>query len=341
MKSYTKILEELDKNQYRWLITGVAGFIGSNILEKLLNLNQIVVGIDNFCTGHQSNLDDVTSKFEKSFIEDNFTFINGDIVDLQLCKKSSEGIDVILHQAALGSIPRSISDPISTHDANVNGFLNMLIAAKENKVGRFVYASSSAVYGDHPDLPKIEENIGRPLNPYAITKLINELYARNFSDLYEYRTIGLRYFNVFGFRQDPDGAYAAVIPKWIDSLIKGEQIYINGDGETSRDFCFIENAVQANLLAAMTNNDGALNQIYNVAVNQQTTLNQLYEIISNEINDAKIEKPIYRDFRKGDIRHSCADISKAGELLGYSPTDYVKDGLQKTIKWYIENEPKN
>jgi len=340
VQNYTSVLEDLAKNQYTWLITGVAGFIGSNILEKLLHLNQIVVGIDNFCTGHQSNLDNVTSKFEKGFIQKNFTFIKGDIIDLDLCKKSSVGIDFILHQAALGSIPRSISDPISTHDANVNGFLNMLISAKENNVGRFVYASSSAVYGDHPDLPKKEDNIGKPLNPYAITKFINELYAKNFSDLYEYKTIGLRYFNVFGFMQDPEGAYAAVIPKWIDSMIKGEQIYINGDGETSRDFCFIENAIQANLLAAMTTNEKSLNQIYNVAINEQTSLNELYKILSEEIGEAITKKPIYRDFREGDIRHSRADISKAEKLLGYTPTDFVEDGLKKTIKWYIEQESK-
>jgi len=323
----------------KFLITGVAGFIGSNLLETLLKQNQTVVGLDNFTTGHQKNLDEVQSLVTAEQWQ-RFRFIEGDIRELAACKQACEGVDFVLHQAALGSVPRSIEDPITTNANNIDGFLNMLVAARDAKVKRFVYAASSSTYGDHLDLPKVEDKIGRPLSPYAVTKVVNELYADVFAKTYGMECIGLRYFNVFGRRQDPDGAYAAVIPKWTAALIKGEPVYINGDGETSRDFYYIDNAVQANLLAATTNNPDAVNQVYNVAVRGRTSLNDLYREIQQQLlsryphlADAK---PIYRDFRPGDVRHSLADISKAANLLGYTPKHRLREGLTEAAK-VIEN----
>jgi len=325
---------------HTWLVTGVAGFIGSNLLEQLLKLNQRVVGLDNLSTGFQYNLDEVYS-LVTSEQWDRFSFINGDIRDFTTCQKAHVGVDYVLHQAALGSVPRSIEDPITTNNNNINGFLNMLVAARDSGVKRFVYAASSSTYGDHPDLPKKEDKIGKPLSPYAVTKLVNELYAEVFAQTYNFKTIGLRYFNIFGPRQDPNGAYAAVIPKWFSGLIKGEEVFINGDGETSRDFCFIENCVQANLLAATTLNEKALNQVYNIAFGQRTTLNRLYKLIKEKVcelypnyND---REPTYRDFRAGDVRHSLADISKSRELIGYEPKFSVRDGLDESAEWYVKN----
>ena len=318
-------------NQYTWLITGVAGFIGSNLLEVLLKLNQKVIGLDNFSTGYQHNIDDVLNTIEASQRK-NFQFYEGDIRQLNDCKKAVVGVDFVLHQAALGSVPRSIATPDITNETNVTGFLHMLMASKDAKIKRFVYASSSSVYGDSPVLPKSESHVGNPLSPYAVSKYTNELYATAFSSCYEIETMGLRYFNVFGPRQNPHGPYAAVIPLWILSLLKNTPIYINGDGETSRDFCYIENAIQANLAAALTTHPQASNSVYNVTVGEATTLNQLFNKISSHL---KIEqKPIYRDFRSGDIRHSLADISRSEMLLDYVPTCTVMKGLEKTIDWF-------
>ncbi len=337
---YEKLQNTLQQTQYTWLITGVAGFIGSNLLEKLLGLNQKVVGLDNFSTGYQHNFDEVQNLLSNEQWQ-NFSFIEGDIRNLNDCKQACNGVDYVLHQAALGSVPRSIEDPITTNENNISGFLNMLVAAKDANVQRFVYAASSSTYGDHPDLPKEEDKIGKPLSPYAVTKLVNELYTDVFAKTYGFRAIGLRYFNIFGQRQDPEGAYAAVIPKWFSGLIKNETVYINGDGETSRDFCFIENAVQANLLAATATEDIATNQVYNVAYGERTTLNELYQLIKDRVipsnETAKNAKPEYRDFRAGDVRHSLADISKANKLLGYLPEFSVEAGLDKAAKWYLEN----
>ncbi|MFA6922266.1 MAG: NAD-dependent epimerase/dehydratase family protein, partial [Gallionella sp.] len=351
---------------HTWLVTGVAGFIGSNLLETLLLLNQRVVGLDNFATGHQRNLDEVQSLVSAKQWA-NFDFINGDIRNLDDCRRAmvfsypassilypeSCSVDYVLHQAALGSVPRSVENPINTNETNITGFLNMLVAARDANVKRFVYAASSSTYGDHPALPKVEENIGKPLSPYAVTKYVNELYADVFARTYGFNTIGLRYFNVFGPRQDPDGAYAAVIPKWIASMIKGEPVYINGDGETSRDFCFIENVRQINLLAA-TVSDAVIpaqagiqsdispaNQVYNVAVGDRTTLNQLYEQLHLNLLSAyphlRDVKPVYRDFRGGDVRHSLADISKSARLLGYQPTHRIGEGLKVAMGCYIRH----
>lgn len=320
-----------------WLVTGVAGFIGSNLLEKLLILGQRVVGLDNFATGHQSNLDGVRSAVGNDLWK-RFRFFEGDIRSLDDCRKAVEGVDYVLHQAALGSVPRSIADPLTTNAANIDGFLNMLVAARDANVKRFVYAASSSTYGDHPDLPKQEDRIGRPLSPYAVTKYVNELYADVFARTYGMESIGLRYFNVFGPRQDPKGAYAAVIPRWFNALIAGETCQINGDGETSRDFCFIDNTVQANLLAATRQNAEAVNQVYNVAVGHRTTLNQLYRSIRENVAEvhsaAAMIQPVYADFRAGDVRHSQADISKAELLLGYEPTHNIDQGLKQSAKWY-------
>jgi UDP-N-acetylglucosamine 4-epimerase len=328
----------------KFLITGVAGFIGSNLLETLLKHNHNVVGLDNFSTGHQKNLQEVR-RLVSSEQRSRFRFIEGDIRNPEDCKAACDGADVVLHQAALGSVPRSIEDPINTNANNIDGFLNILVAARDAKVKRFVYAASSSTYGDHPDLPKVEDKIGRPLSPYAVTKVVNELYADVFAKTYGMECVGLRYFNVFGRRQDPNGAYAAVIPKWTAALIKGEAVYINGDGETSRDFCYIDNAVQANLLAATTNNPDAVNQVYNVAVGDRTSLNDLYSDIHQQLlpryphlADAK---PVYRDYRPGDVRHSLADISKASNLLGYAPTHRLREGLEEAVDWYIHNDLSN
>mgnify|MGYP006140132965 CR=1 FL=1 len=330
--------QHLAQSQKTWLITGVAGFIGSNLLETLLKLNQKVIGLDNFSTGFQHNLDEVQS-LVSNVQWCNFRFMEGDIRNLNTCHEACNGVDYVLHQAALGSVPRSIKDPVTTNQSNIDGFLNMLVAARDANVKNFVYAASSSTYGDHPALPKIEDRIGKPLSPYAVTKLVNELYADVFARTYNFKTIGLRYFNVFGPRQNPDGAYAAVIPKWTASMLKGEPVYINGDGETSRDFCFIANAVQANLLAACVENEDARNQVYNVAVGDQTTLGQLFKLIHTCLTPYLATphiKPIHQEFRTGDVRHSLADISKAASLLGYMPTHSVGTGLNESMSWYCQ-----
>ena len=341
MSKYDEVKKQLIQTPKTWLITGVAGFIGSNLLETLLLLNQRVIGLDNFATGHQHNLDEVKSEVSQQQWN-NFTFIKGDIRNFEDCEKalSTENltVDYILHQAALGSVPRSIADPILTNSANITGFVNMLTAAKNAKVSTFVYAASSSTYGDHPALPKVEENIGKPLSPYAVTKYVNELYADVFNKTYGLNTTGLRYFNVFGKRQDPDGAYAAVIPKWTAAMIENQDLFINGDGETSRDFCFVENAVQANILAATANEEGK-NQVYNVALGDRTTLNELFSSLvtalkSNEVNYSK--QAIYQEFRAGDVRHSQADISKAKNLIGYQPEFRIQQGINKAMPWYID-----
>lgn len=327
----------LNTSPKRWLITGVAGFIGSNLLERLLRLDQTVVGLDDLSTGFIRNLEDVQSKVTESQWQ-KFRFIKADIRDLEICKEATNGADIVLHHAAQGSVPGSISDPIENHLTNLDGFLNVLVAARDAKVTRVVYATSSAVYGDLQGSPKVEGQIGKPLSPYAVTKYANELYADVFGQVYAMDLIGLRYFNVFGPRQDPDGAYAAVIPQWFKSILKDEDVYINGDGETSRDFCFVENVVQANLLAACIENKAAVNQVYNIAVGQRTTLLELYEMIHFEISKSikqHTKKPVFRDFRLGDVRHSLADISKAKELLGFSPTHTVSDGLAIAADYYM------
>lgn len=332
MEKIEEIKNGLRENQYTWLITGVAGFIGSNLLEALLKLNQKVVGIDNFATGYKHNLEDVLNCVDAEQ-KKNFIFYEGDIYQLEDCKKVVKGVDYVLHQAALGSIPRSINTPELTNQTNVSGFLHMLMAAKDANIKRFVFASSSSVYGDSVDLPKVETHIGNPLSPYAVSKYTNELYAKAFANCYQLNTIGLRYFNIFGPRQNTKGPYAAVIPLWITSLLKGDAIKINGDGETSRDFCFVENAIQANLLAAKSTNSEALNKIYNITVGQQTTLNKLYEMIASKLSISPI-KPTYLEFRNGDIRHSLADITRAKTLLGYNPQFTVEKGLSKTVEWF-------
>ncbi len=338
MTDYQQRQQQLIETPRTWLITGVAGFIGSNLLETLLGLEQQVIGLDNFSTGFRHNLDEV-----RGLVSDEqwqrFTFIEGDIRDIDTCHRAYRGADFVLHQAALGSVPRSIEDPVTTNANNISGFLNMLVAARDAGVRRFVYAASSSTYGDHPDLPKQEDRIGNPLSPYAVTKLVNELYAQVFARTYGFKAIGLRYFNIFGQRQDPDGAYAAVIPRWFAGLLKDETVYINGDGETSRDFCFIDNCVQANIMAATADREEAANQVYNVAFGQRTTLNELYLLIRQRVApehpQAADAEPVYRDFRAGDVRHSLADISKARELLGYDPRFSIRDGLDKAAHWYI------
>lgn len=333
-----KIRAELKSEPKCWLVTGVAGFIGSNILKELLSLGQTVVGLDNFATGHRHNLEDVqTCIGAKAWSR--FSFIEGDICDLAVCTNAVKGIDYVLHQAALGSVPRSIDDPIRTNQSNIDGFLNLLVAARDAKVKRFVYAASSSTYGDHPTLPKQEDTIGKPLSPYAVTKYVNELYADVFGRCYALESIGLRYFNVFGRRQDPNGAYAAVIPRWIVELMQGKSPMINGDGETSRDFCYIDNAVQANILAATTDNKEAVNQVYNIAVGGRTSLNELFRMIRDSLAEFKAEvkniEAVHGDFRPGDVRHSQADISKATHLLNYKPLHDVKTGMAETVKWFV------
>lgn len=341
MSRYEEIKTELRANPKQWLVTGVAGFIGSNLLETLLLLNQKVVGLDNFATGHQHNLDEVQGLVSDEQWK-NFSFIEGDIRNYDDCESALTSkeikVDYVLHQAALGSVPRSIADPVLTNSANITGFLNMLTAAKNAKVSSFTYAASSSTYGDHPALPKIEENIGNPLSPYAVTKYVNELYANVFAKTYGFEAIGLRYFNVFGKRQDPKGAYAAVIPKWTSAMIQKEDIFINGDGETSRDFCFIENTVQMNILAATATVE-AKNQVYNVAVGGRTTLNDLFSAIKVALvsNNITVElEPTFREFRAGDVRHSQADISKASVALGYKPEFSIIDGIEKAMPWYVD-----
>lgn len=338
MTKYQDAQQHLRDHQYHWLVTGVAGFIGSNLLEALLSLNQKVTGLDNFSTGYRHNLEQV-EKLVGPEAWHNFTFIEGDIRNLEDCKRASRNVDYVLHEAALGSVPRSIEDPILANENNISGFLNMLVAARDAAVKRFVYAASSSTYGDHPDLPKVETVIGKPLSPYAVTKYVNELYADVFARCYGTESIGLRYFNIFGPRQDPDGAYAAVIPQWVAALIRNQALYINGDGETSRDFCFIDNVVQANLLAALANNPEAVNQVYNVALNERTSLNQLYEMMRSllleQFPHLETHRPQYVDFREGDVRHSQADISKAGKLLGFAPTHRIDQGLKQAMDWYV------
>ena len=334
--AYQQVTEALVNQPKVWLITGVAGFIGSNLLESLLLLNQKVVGLDNFATGFQHNLDEVQSVVTAEQWQ-RFTLIEGDIRNLADCQSACADVDYILHQAGLGSVPRSIADPINTNETNISGFLNMLVAARDAKVASFTYAASSSTYGDHPALPKVEEAIGKPLSPYAVTKYVNELYAEVFARTYGFHTIGLRYFNIFGKRQTPDGAYAAVIPKWTAAMIQGDDVYINGDGDTSRDFNFIENAVQANILAA-TADDDAKNQVYNVAVGGRTTLNTLFTALKDNLSINGVDysqAPIYRDFREGDVRHSQADISKIQSALGYDPQFDVVQGIKKAMPWYV------
>jgi len=336
---YKEVKKKIKEQPSTWLVTGVAGFIGSNLLESLLELDQKVVGLDNFITGHQHNLDEVCEAVGEEKWK-NFYFIKGDITDIDTCHKVCSGVDYVLHQAAIGSVPRSIEDPLLYHKNNDTGFVNMLIAARDAKIKRFVFAASSSTYGDHPTLPKVEDQIGKPLSPYAATKYINEIYADVCARCYGIEYIGLRYFNVFGKRQDPNGAYAAVIPKWIANMTKNEPVIINGDGETSRDFCYIENNIQANLLAATTKNPDAVNQMYNIAVGESTTLNELFIILQNELSAIsgvlQTVEPVYQDFRRGDVRHSLADISKASRLLGYKPDYAVHDGLRCAMNWYFE-----
>jgi UDP-N-acetylglucosamine/UDP-N-acetylgalactosamine 4-epimerase len=338
MTAYQDLLERLPREPRTWLVTGCAGFIGSNLLEKLLKLDQRVVGLDNFATGLQRNLDEVRASVTPAQWA-RFTFHEGDIRKLEDCRRACEAVDYVLHQAALGSVPRSLADPITTNGTNIDGFLNMLVAARDAKVKSFTYAASSSTYGDHPALPKVEANIGNPLSPYAVTKYVNELYASVFALNYGFNTIGLRYFNVFGRRQDPDSTYAAVMPKWIAALLRGERVMINGDGETSRDFTYIENAIQANLLAAVADAP-ARNQVYNVAVGDRTTLNQLFQLIREGLTPHGVRadvEPVYQDFRPGDVRHSQADVGKAGQLLGYEPTHRIAQGVAEAMNWYVQS----
>jgi UDP-N-acetylglucosamine/UDP-N-acetylgalactosamine 4-epimerase len=336
--AYDRLRADLVASPRTWLVTGVAGFIGSHLLETLLALDQRVVGLDNFATGHRRNLEQVGESVSSAQWA-RFRFVEGDIRRLDDCREACAGVELVLHQAALGSVPRSIDDPLTSNAANVDGFLNMLVAARDANASRFVYAASSSTYGDHPGLPKVEDTIGRPLSPYAVTKLVNELYADVFARTYGFASIGLRYFNVFGPRQDPDGAYAAVIPRWTAAMLRGQPVWINGDGETSRDFCYVANAVQANLLAATATSVDAVNQVYNVAVGERTSLNELFEAIRSILAARRSElanaKPAYRDFRAGDVRHSLADVAKAERLLGYRPTHRVRDGLLEAMDWYV------
>lgn len=335
--AYDSLQDQLRLQPRHWLVTGVAGFIGSHLAETLLGLGQTVTGLDNFATGHRHNLAAVQASVGAARWA-NFRFVEGDIRQLADCQAACAGVQTVLHQAALGSVPRSIADPITTHAANVSGFLNMLVAARDAGVQRFVYAASSSTYGDHPGLPKVEDTIGKPLSPYAVTKLVNELYADVFARSYGLQSIGLRYFNVFGPRQDPNGAYAAVIPKWAAAILAGETVYINGDGQTSRDFCFVANAVQANLLAGTVADAAAVNQVYNVAVGDQTDLRQLHALLLAALQAQRPgladSVPVHRDFRAGDVRHSRADVGKAARLLGYAPSHDIRAGLEVAARWY-------
>jgi UDP-N-acetylglucosamine 4-epimerase len=329
---------EVAAKRRRWLVTGAAGFIGSHLVEELLGLGQEVVGLDNFVTGKRSNLDEVRDSVGAEAWQ-RLEFTEADIVDPAACARACRGVEIVLHQAALGSVPRSIEAPLVTHASNATGFVNMLVAALDAKVGRFVYAASSSTYGDHPGLPKVEDRIGRPLSPYAVTKYVNELYADVFARCYGMETIGLRYFNIFGSRQDPEGPYAAVIPRWARSMLAGDPCTINGDGESSRDFSYVANAVQVNLRAALVERRDAVNQIYNVAVGERTTLNQLHSMLAEAIRKHRplldIAAPVHAPFRAGDVRHSQADIGKATRLLGYSPSHDLRSGLGEAVEWYI------
>ncbi len=327
---YSNIYHSNNLNNKSFLVTGGAGFIGSNIVEYLIKNNAGFVRVlDNLSTGHKSNI--------KQYIgQQNFEFLEGDIRNYETCVSAVKNIDYVFHEAALGSVPRSIADPITTNNVNIDGFLNMLVAIKENKnVKRIVYAASSSTYGDHESLPKIEDIIGKPLSPYAVTKYVNELYAHVFSKTYAIETIGLRYFNVFGQRQDPNGAYAAVIPLFVKAILNEETIYINGDGEQSRDFTYIENVVQANIKAMFVNNQESINQVYNVAFGERTTINGMVEILE-KIEGKKTNK-VYRDSRAGDVKHSLADINKAKLLFNYEPLYSFKDGLIETYNFYKNN----
>jgi UDP-N-acetylglucosamine/UDP-N-acetyl-alpha-D-glucosaminouronate 4-epimerase len=343
MTRYDNVKHQLKSAPRTWAITGAAGFIGSNLSEALLKLDQRVVGLDNFATGHKRNLDEVKRLVEPAQWA-RFDFIEGDVCAIADCARLCEGADYVLHQAAIGSVPRSLADPIATNAANVTGLLNMLVAARDARVSRIVYASSSSAYGDHPALPKVEDAVGNPLSPYAVTKYVNELYASVFARAYGLDTVGLRYFNVFGPRQDPEAAYAAVIPKWTTAMIEGREVTIYGDGETSRDFCYVANAVQGNLLAATADNREAVNQVYNIAIGERTSLNELYTEIRRLLapSHPHLEgaKPVHGPFRPGDVRHSLADISKARRLLGYEPTHRLSEGLKVAVEWYdCENNP--
>ncbi|MDR1708940.1 MAG: SDR family oxidoreductase [Candidatus Accumulibacter sp.] len=337
MTAYERLRQTLPARPAHWLVTGCAGFIGSHLAETLLGLGQTVVGLDNFATGHARNLDEVRDALSPGDWS-RFAFIEGDIRRAEDCRRACAGIDYVLHQAALGSVPRSLADPQATNAANVDGFLNMLVASRDAGVKRFVYAASSSTYGDHPALPKLEENIGRPLSPYAVTKLVNELYAGVFYRCYGLESVGLRYFNVFGPRQDPEGAYAAVIPRWARAMLLGEEVLIHGDGETSRDFCYVANAVQANLLAATADKKEVADEIFNVALNERTSLNTLFEMLRGALlahrPDCRVAEPVHDGFRAGDVRHSQADISKAARRLGYAPTHRLADGLREAMPWY-------
>jgi UDP-N-acetylglucosamine 4-epimerase len=337
MIAYQKLQAELKTRREIWLVTGAAGFIGSNIVETLLKLGQKVVGLDNFATGNKKNLDEVKGRVGPRRWK-NFRFIAGDIADLDTCQRACRGVDYVLHQAALGSVPRSIEAPLTSNESNITGFLNVLVAARDAQVKRFVYASSSAIYGDHPALPKVENVIGAPLSPYAVTKYVNELYADVFARCYGVPTVGLRYFNVFGPRQDPNGAYAAVIPKWIAAMMQNAPVRIHGDGKTSRDFCYVGNVVQMNLLCAATINPKAINQAYNVALGERTSLNELFAMLRERLlphyPHLKHYKPVYGEFRSGDVRHSQADIRKARRLVGYAPTHRIDQGLDDALDWY-------
>lgn len=339
MDDYQKVQDDLRAAPAKWLVTGAAGFIGSHLVEKLLSLGQEVTGLDNFATGYRHNLERAVSAKHSH----QWRFIEGDIRSLDDCRAAVDGVDYVLHQAALGSVPRSVEDPLLTNSANISGFLNMMVAARDAGVKRLVYAASSSTYGDHPGLPKLEERIGRPLSPYAVTKYVNELYADVFHRTYGFESVGLRYFNVFGPRQDPEGAYAAVIPRWFGRFLTGQACQILGDGETSRDFCFIDNVVQANLLSAVASHPDAVNQVYNIAFGASTTLNELFELIRDLLIRQNVAiahtEPVYADFRAGDVRHSLADVSKARELLGYHPVFSVRQGLEQTASWFISQSP--
>ena len=338
LTAYDQLRQTLPQRPKRWLVTGCAGFIGSHLVETLLRLNQRVIGLDTFATGYQRNLDEI----HETVVSDqwrNFRFIEGDIRQSGDCRQACQDVDYVLHQAALGSVPRTLADPQTTNATNIDGFLNMLVAARDAGVQRFVYAASSSTYGDHPALPKVEDAIGNPLSPYAVTKRVNEMYADVFGRCYGLASIGLRYFNVFGPRQDPEGAYAAVIPRWTRQMLLGEEVRIHGDGETSRDFCFVDNAVQANLLAATIDNSEAVNQIYNVALNERTSLNALFgllrDVLCTHRPELDVAAPVHGEFREGDVRHSQADIAKATRLLGYVPTHRLADGIQIAMPWYL------
>jgi UDP-N-acetylglucosamine 4-epimerase len=340
MTFYPQTLQQLQQTPKRWLITGVAGFIGSNLLETLLKAGQTVAGVDNLSSGYQRNLDQVRDLAGPAWA--NFSFTRGDIRELDLCRRLCRKVDYVLHEAALGSVPLSIEDPLLANQNNIDAFLNMLIAAREGGVQRFVYAASSAVYGNGATLPKREDlTIEKPLSPYALTKYVNELYAGVFADVYGQQSVGLRYFNIFGPRQDPAGAYAAVIPNWLSALLREEPVHINGDGENTRDFCYIDNCVQANILAAVASKPEAVNQIYNVAGGQSLTLNDLFQIIRREAArhnpEAVRAVPTHREARPGDVRYSLADISKARSLLSYAPEYSVSQGLSKAGAWYAAN----